>query len=130
MVSRFRGKRAERWHGREGLGTGQGVRDSCDAADCVSSCFVLDSQRPRGEHSHECLLSSVAHRETCSTINKDTDTKISDQKNTRLVVLLGISCWHLPWSWHGHGTAGTMLAVHCVKQALVPWPALGGLMKC
>ena len=102
MVSRFRGKRAERWHGREGLGPAQGGRESCDARDCVSS--VLDGQRPRGEHSHECLLSSVAHRETCSMINTDTDTKISDQKNTRLVVLLGISCWQLPWSWLGHGT--------------------------
>ena len=50
MVSRVSGKSPETWHGREGLGPGQGVRDSCDAADCVSTCFVLDSQRPRGEH--------------------------------------------------------------------------------
>ena len=77
-MSRFRGKRAERWHGKwDGLGPAHGGRESCDARDCVSS--VLDGQRPRGEHSHECLLSSVAHRETCSTLHKDTDPKISDQ---------------------------------------------------
>ena len=54
-----------------------------------------DAQR-RTCPDHECLLSSAAHLETSSTFSKSSHKKISDQSNTRLAVLLGISSWQLP----------------------------------
>ena len=79
----------DRGHGRERLGPGEGGRGVFHATDFVSSSFVLEGQRPRGEyhHDHGNLLDQEAQLERCPTFHKDMDTKICNQNNTSLAVI-------------------------------------------
>jgi len=59
MVSRCGGERTglRTWKGR--AGHGKGGRSGYDATDCVSSSFVFEAQRSRGEHDQTMEHSSL-----------------------------------------------------------------------
>ena len=52
---------------------------SCYGLCVLFLCLGQPEAQRRTCPDHECLLSSAAHLETCSTLHKDTDPKISDQ---------------------------------------------------
>ena len=100
------------WKGKSKTWEG---RQAC--ALCYRLCVLLlclgqpEAQR-RTCPDHECLLSSAAHLETCSTFSKSSYKKISDQSNSRLAVLQGITLTTAsltPWAGHSRHSVGSSL---------------------
>ena len=82
---------------------------------CCRLCVHLlclgqpEAQRRTGPD-HECLLSSAAHLEICSTFSQSSHKKISDQSNTRLAVLMATALV-MPWAWHSRHRVGSSLCL-------------------
>ena len=85
---------------------------SCYRLCVLFLCLGQPEAQRRTCPDHECLLSSAAHLETCSTFSKSSYKKISDQSNSRLAVLQGITLTTaslIPWAGHSRHSVGSSL---------------------